>query len=147
MSAMVIQLVMKVIRQKNVRHYTIEMNAGLTFNYAVDACWKMPVGSPPWTAPDDFGPKANRTEAWMASVTETENTLWNDGMANGGGISLSIDVYDWFDVELNSLRIESPGNFTMVVSAEDHLIGVPSIVAPRLSNANASNVSVSLMWM
>ena len=40
--------------QKNVRHYTIEIgNSGLIFNYAIDACWKFPDGTPPYTAPDD----------------------------------------------------------------------------------------------
>ena len=32
---------------KIVRRYTIDMGAGLVFNYALDACWEYPIGSPP----------------------------------------------------------------------------------------------------
>ena len=103
--------------QKNIRHYTIKFDAGLIFNYAVDASWKFPSGTKPWHAPDDFAPEANRPEAWRVEVTEIENTLWNDGTDNGGNLKLSIDVYDWFNAGLNKVRVESPANFTMVESA------------------------------
>jgi len=103
--------------QKNVRHYTIEMNGGLVFNYAVDANWKFPQGPPPYDVPDDFGPAANRTEAWNVSVTEVSNTLWNDGVGNGGDLSLSIDVWDHYNAEMNTVVIESPGNFDSESSA------------------------------
>ncbi len=104
--------------QKNVRHYTIELGAeGLVFNYAVDASWKFPNGNPPWEAPDDFPLGANRSEAWRVAVTEVENTLWNDGVMSGGGLELSIDVYDWFNASLNAVKVESPGSFSSVISA------------------------------
>ena len=104
--------------QKNVRRYIIETGAdGLIFNYAIDANWQFPDGAPPWTAPDDFAPEANRVEAWRVDLTEDENTLWNDGVDNGGDLSLTLDVYDWFNAEMNSVRVESPGNFTMVETA------------------------------
>ncbi len=97
---------------KNIRHYTMELGAeGLIFNYAIDACWEFPQGNFPWHVPDDFGENANRPEAWNVSVTETENTLWNDGVDNGGDLSLSIDVWDHFNADLNTLKVESPGNF------------------------------------
>jgi len=103
--------------KKNIRHYTIELgNAGLVFNYAVDACWAFPTGNKPWTAPDDFPPEANRAEAWRVEVTEVENTLWNDGTESGGDLVLSIDVYDWFNAALNAVKVESPGNFPLVAS-------------------------------
>jgi len=103
---------------KNIRHYTIKMGpAGLVFNYAVDASWVFPTGGPPFTAPDDFPPAANRPEAWRTEVTEVENTLWNDGSGSGGGLSLSIDVYDWFNGDKNVVKVESPGNFTMATSS------------------------------
>ncbi len=102
---------------KNVRHYSIDISNGLIFNYAVDANWVFPLGSAPWTAPDDFAPEANRPEAYRVEVTELGNTLWNDGADSGGGLSLSLDVYDWYSVELNSISVESPGNFAPVVSA------------------------------
>jgi hypothetical protein len=103
--------------QKNIRHYKIELgDAGLVFNYAVDACWKFPGGGPPWKAPDDFTPDANRSEAWRIAMHEVENTLYNDGSASGGGLKLNIDVYDWFNAGLNTVRVESPGNFAKVDS-------------------------------
>jgi len=103
--------------QKNIRHYTIEMgDSGLIFNYAVDACWHFPAGGKPWVVPDDFPPDANRSEAWRVKVTETENTLWNDGTDYGGDLKLQVDVYDWFNAGLNTVRVESPGNFDMVES-------------------------------
>jgi len=94
---------------KRVRHYTIQMGTGLVFNYAIDACWKVPQGDAPYTAPDDFPPGANRPEAWMVSIHEIDNTLWNDGSASGGSLRLSVDVYDWFDADLNTVRVEWPG--------------------------------------
>ena len=103
--------------KKNIRHYTIDMSAGLIFNYAVDACWKFPTGTAPWTAPDDFGTNANRAEARNIVVDEIANTLYNDGTAYGGELELSIDVYDWFNAGLNKVRVESPGNFAMVESS------------------------------
>ncbi len=98
--------------QKNVRHFTIEMgDDGLVFNYAVDASWQFPQGSPPFQAPDDFAPGANRPEAYRVEVTELLNTMWNDGNTLGGDLTLQLDVYDWFNADLNNVVIESPGNF------------------------------------
>lgn len=104
--------------QKNVRHYTIEIGSGgLIFNYAIDANWEFPQGDPPWMVPDDFGPNANRVEAWNISITELENTLWNDGSENGGDLSLLVDVWDHFDADLNTVKIESSGNFDVTSSS------------------------------
>ncbi len=98
---------------KNIRHYTIELGAGLIFNYAVDASWQFPQGFYPWDVPDDFGPGANKPEAWNIVITELENTLWNDGSENGGDLSLQVDVWDHFDADLNTVFIDSPGNFPL----------------------------------
>jgi len=104
--------------KKNVRHYTIELGPdGLIFSYAVDANWHFPTGGKPWDVPDDFPPDANRSEAWRINITETENTLWNDGTGSGGDLKLQVDVYDWFNAGLNKVRVESPGNFDMVESS------------------------------
>jgi len=90
--------------QKNVRRFELEIgDDGLIFNYAVDATWQFPEGDPPWAAPDDFPPEANRAEAWRISVAELENTLYNDGSESGGDLSLAIDVYDWFNADLNTI--------------------------------------------
>ncbi len=98
--------------QKNIRHYTIQIgDSGLVFNYAIDACWKNPIGEPPFHIPDDFPPEANRFEAYRVSVNEVANSLWNDGVSSGGSLSLDIDVYDHFNAELNSVLVESPGSF------------------------------------
>ncbi len=103
--------------QKNVRHYSIEIgDNGLVFNYAIDANWQFPQGNPPWDIPDDFGPAANRVEAWNVEITELENTLWNDGDDYGGDLSLSIDVWDHFDVNLNTVKVESGDNFDVASS-------------------------------
>lgn len=104
--------------QKNVRHYTIELGTeGLVFNYAIDACWAFPDGTPPWQAPDDFAPKANRVEAYRIAVTEVSNTLWNNGSGSGGDLSLMVDVYDWFNADQNTVIVESPGNTTSALSS------------------------------
>jgi hypothetical protein len=102
---------------KNIRHYTIEFTPeGLVFNYAIDACWQFPNGEFPYKAPDDFGPNANRPEAWNISVTELSNTLYNDGTSSGGNLSLLIDVWDHFDAGLNTVIVESPGNISKTSS-------------------------------
>ncbi len=94
--------------QKNVRHYSIQLGAeGLIFNYAIDASWKFPLGDPPWTAPDDFAPSANRVEPWYIAVNEVSNNLYYYNDIGGGSLELSIDVYDWFDAETNALYIEA----------------------------------------
>ena len=100
--------------QKNVRHYTIDMGAGLVFNYAVDASWQFPQGSPPWKVPDDFGPNANRPEAWNASITELKNTLYNDGTESGGELTLLMDIWDHYNKDLNTVWVDSPGNFDFI---------------------------------
>ncbi len=103
--------------QKNVRHYSIKLGTdGLIFNYAVDATWQFPQNPPPYDVPDDFGAGANRPEAWNISVTELSNTLWSDGAASGGELSLAIDVYDHFNAGMNSVRVESPGHFDMTIT-------------------------------
>ncbi len=101
---------------KNVRTYKIRLDSGLVFNYAVDACWRYPTGSKPWNVPDDFPQGANRPEAWAVSITELTNTLYNDGVSSGGDLALRIDVYDWFDADLNTVKVESPMNFPSVTS-------------------------------
>ena len=104
--------------QKNVRHYTIELGTeGLVFNYAVDACWHFPNGNPPWVAPDDFAPEANRVEAYRISTGEVENTLWAEGGESGGDLKLLIGVYDLYDANLNTVKVESTGNFDSVTSS------------------------------
>jgi len=95
--------------QKNVRHYTIEMNGGLVFNYAIDANWKFPVGDSPYDVPDDFAPAANRPEAWAISITEMDNSLYYEESTGigGGDLSLAFNLYDWFSADLNTVYIES----------------------------------------
>ncbi len=94
----------------NTRHYTIDFTGGIVFNYAVDASWELPVGDPPFT-PEIYAPEANKPEAWAISMTETENSLFNDGSTYGGDLILTIDVWDHYNAGLNTLWVESPGNF------------------------------------
>ena len=132
--------------KKNIRHYTIDMGVGLIFNYAVDACWVFPSGTPPWQAPDDFPPAANRPEAWRVEVTEVENTLWNDGTDLGGNLSLSIDVYDWYNAALNTVKVESPGNFAPATSATPIGGGAGfSTYEIEVLNATPAQGSISLL--
>ncbi len=104
---------------KNIRHYSIDLSGGFIFNYAVDACWEQPSGDIPWEIPGDFGPDANRPEARMISVTESINTLYYEGPvgAAGGDLELLIDVYDWFDAELNQVCVESLSGLPYTTSA------------------------------
>ena len=101
--------------QKNVRLYQIELGVeGLIFNYAIDACWEFPEGDPPWVAPDDFSPNANRPEPYRLSISEIDKTLFYDPeeeMAEGE-VTLLIDVYDWFDAGLNTISVECGSIFT-----------------------------------
>jgi hypothetical protein len=97
----------------NTRHLKISLAAGFQFNYAIDACWEAPSGEEPYNE-DDFPPEANRAEAWLISVAEVENTLWNEN-ASGGGcggyLSLLIDVWDHQNAGQNLVWMESPGVF------------------------------------
>jgi len=98
--------------QKNVRHFSIELgDAGLVFNYAVDASWHFPTGPKPWDVPDDFPPDANQPEAYRIAVHELENTLFYDETTQegGGNLRLGIDAYDWFGANLHTVKIEWPG--------------------------------------
>lgn len=101
--------------QKNVRRFHIDLgDVGLIFNYAIDACWEFPLGDFPWVAPDDFSPNANRPEPYRLSITEIDKTLFYDPeleMAEGE-VTLLIDVYDWFDADLNTIKVECGNIFT-----------------------------------
>jgi hypothetical protein len=94
----------------NTRHYRIELDGGLTFNYAIDACWLPPVGTPV-VVPDSFPPSTNREEPWLIQADVTSNTLYYDPTAGSGGGELGLDVrcYDWFNADANTVRVECPG--------------------------------------
>ncbi|MFH1676831.1 MAG: PKD domain-containing protein, partial [bacterium] len=95
----------------NTRHYKIDFANGMQFNYAVDANWQQPEGDPPFN-PEDYAPEANRPEAWAVSVSEIENTLYNNGGGDSGGnLKLEINVMDHFNADLNAIWLDSPGNF------------------------------------
>ncbi len=106
--------------QKNVRRYEIDLGeAGLIFNYAIDACWEFPQGEYPWVAPDDFSPNANRPEPYRLSISEIDKTLFYDPeeeMAEGE-VTLLIDVYDWYDADLNTISVECGSIFTPLNTA------------------------------
>lgn len=101
----------------NTRHYKIDFQSGVTFNYAVDACWEPPTGSAPYTI-DEFPENAWRPEAWAISVTELENTLYNQGGDAGGKLKLLVDVWDHTKPAnpgvYNKVIVESPGSFLPV---------------------------------
>ncbi len=93
----------------NIRHYTMDLSGGLIFNYAIDACWHMPVGDPPYIPPDSFPPEANRPEAWGIRATEVYNTLFYDDASHtaGGHLKLQVDLFDHFNCDENQLWGES----------------------------------------
>ena len=100
--------------QKNIRHYSIDISSGLIFNYAIDASWTFPNGDSPWEAPGSFPAEANRIEPWWIDATIVDNYLWNDGIDSGGLLELSFDVYDWSNIDLDTVSVESPGNLNPV---------------------------------
>ncbi len=95
--------------QQNIRHYTIDMSGGLVFNYAVDACWAIPSGGPPYDVPGDFPDNANRPEAYCISVTEISNSLYFHELSEicGGMMSLSLELRDHFNAQENHVFCES----------------------------------------
>ena len=97
------------VGMKNVRHYKIDLSGGLIFNYAVDACWKKPTGTPPYQVPDDFPPDANRPEAWNMRVTEVENNLFCDDVPGlrGGELKIIVEIWDHFNAGENEVYAES----------------------------------------
>jgi hypothetical protein len=103
---------------KIIRHYTIDLSGGLIFNYAVDTCWAMPQGAPPYEIPDDFPPEANRPEAYRIVVTELDNSLYYEEPSGdaGGELRLLVDVWDHYESALNQVSAES-------------LAGIPHTVA------------------
>lgn len=102
--------------QQNIRHYRIALDGGLVFNYAIDACWAMPKGSP-IIVPDSFSPSANRPEPFFVFPWATSNTLWYKDGDYGGSASFNISVYDWFDADLIKVTAECPGVFEPVSSS------------------------------
>jgi len=94
---------------KIVRHYTLDISGGLVFNYAVDVCWALPQGDPPYKVPDCFPQKANRTEAYNIVVTELMNSLFFNEVAGfgGGNLKLLVELRDHFDSQLNTISGES----------------------------------------
>jgi hypothetical protein len=101
----------------NTRHYTIEVDSGLVFNYAIDACWEPPATVPP-VVPDSFPESANREEPYFVDVEIDSNTLWFDPSTGlgGGDVSLLVNCYDWFNADKNTVRVESPGVFDPATS-------------------------------
>lgn len=83
------------------------MDTSYIFNYAVDASWAKVVGPPPYNIPEDFPPAANCPEAWNIEITELANNLGYEAGEGGGHLQIQIDVYDWFNAEMNEVVVES----------------------------------------
>ncbi len=104
--------------QKNIRHYTISMESGLVFNYAIDASWA-PTGVPPGQiiVPDSFKPAANRPEPFYIKADNVANSLWYEDSESGGTLSFDVVCYDWFDAGLLTVKAECPGVFATASSS------------------------------
>ncbi len=102
----------------HMRHYTIELDAGLVFNYAIDASW-LPPETDPVVVPDSFPDSANREEPYLTLADIAVNSLWYNVSTGAGGGELGLDVhcYDWFEADQNTVRVESPGTFDPVTSS------------------------------
>ncbi|MFH1676844.1 MAG: hypothetical protein ABIC40_07450 [bacterium] len=87
------------------RHYDIAFpidsigNPIFIFNYAIDACHKLPPGYKPGQyieVPDDFPPEANQAEPFVTGVVQEKNTLYITPQGCvGGSLNLNIHVSDW----------------------------------------------------
>ncbi len=135
----------------NMRHYTIDIGTELVFNYAIDAAWLPPEGPQPYQVPDSFPESANREEPYFIDVNVIANTLTYDPStgAGGGELQLGIDCYDWFHADLNTVRVESPGNFDPVISSiptggsDTYSTYIVDIVDPPLTSLDPIEIWVS----
>jgi len=133
----------------NTRHYTIELDAGLVFNYAVDACWSPPIIEP-IVVPNSFPEDANREEPWCIVPRVISNTLYyNPSTGSGGGeVTLEVDCYDWFHGDENIVRAQSPGIF--VLSSSSMPIGGTDVYWTypiNLANANITSADPVTIWI
>ncbi len=103
------------------RHYEINFGPDAAdffiFQYAVDASWAPPSGSPPYE-PDDFPPDANQPEAWVITTAEIENTLNYFNGEGTGELTLHVAVYDWQDCDDTQVAMvcDEPGVFIPQIS-------------------------------
>ena len=133
----------------NIRHYVIELDAGLVFNYAIDACWELPIIQPP-VIPDSFPPEANREEPYLIVPEVVVNTLWYSVSSGEGGGEVVLDVhcYDWFDADKNTVRVESPGVFDPTIS--DIPIGGTELYSTYqidLINPQINSLDPVILWV
>jgi hypothetical protein len=134
----------------NTRHFTIELDSGQVFNYAIDACW-LPPDEKPVIIPDSFPSTANRDEPYLISTQVLENTLhYHDNGGNGGGkLRLAVHCYDWFDADQNMVLAESPNVFDPASSSiptggdESYSTYEVELSHPQISSASPITVWVS----
>jgi hypothetical protein len=134
----------------NSRHYKIELDAGLVFNYAIDACWLPPVGEPV-VVPDSFVPSSNREEPYFLTANVVNNTLFYDPTTGSGGGELDLDIncYDWFNGDKNTVRVESPGVFepytTNVITGGNDVFSTyhVDIINPMVASSDQVTIWVS----
>jgi hypothetical protein len=93
--------------------YDIKKPGGpILFGYAVDACWKPPIGGAPIDVPEDFEISANCPEAYQISAAQLTQ------LYQGGSCQVRIDVYDWQGTEtINGVFLEAPDLFSGLVDA------------------------------
>jgi len=80
----------------------------LTFAYAVDVCWEVPINIPVVLIEDDFPITANCAEPYQISVSVVSNSLTKVA----GSAVIQFDVADWQDATaFSNVYIEAPDLF------------------------------------
>ncbi|HDS29598.1 MAG TPA: hypothetical protein ENN67_01005, partial [Firmicutes bacterium] len=96
--------------QAATRTYELDVPPGpLSFAYAVDASWDVPLETPvtdPW---NDFATSANSPEPYQIIAAITANSLTKVG----GSATVQFDVFDWQDAtNFSHVHVEAPDLFS-----------------------------------
>ncbi|MCX6645592.1 MAG: PKD domain-containing protein [bacterium] len=134
----------------NSRYCEITIGSSFVFNYAMDACWGLPIPCPPDNLPGDFPIAANQAEPWWIDVTETNNTLWYKSWDFGGNVNYDITIHDWQGSgDFGAVTIDCPGIFTQTSSTPESTTATSAtyhfdVILPVLPSSAGLDVLVSV---